>query len=31
MKRLRVLVLVREGLVPPEMMEGLSVKEFAKW
>jgi D-alanine-D-alanine ligase len=31
MKRLRVLVLVREGLVPPESMEGHSDKEIAKW
>lgn len=31
MKRLRVLVLVREGLVPPDSMEGHSEKEIAEW
>lgn len=31
MKRLRVLVLVREGLVPPESMEGFSEREIAEW
>lgn len=31
MKKLRVLVLVREGLVPPESMEGYSDKEVAEW
>lgn len=31
MKRLRVLVLVREGLVPPDTMEGYSDKEIAEW
>jgi D-alanine-D-alanine ligase len=31
MKRLRVLVLVREGLVPPDSMEGYSDKEIAEW
>jgi len=31
MKRQRILVLVREGLVPPETMEGYSDKEIAQW
>lgn len=31
MKKLRVLVLVREGLVPPDTMEGYSEKEIAEW
>ncbi|MBN2216750.1 MAG: D-alanine--D-alanine ligase [Pirellulales bacterium] len=31
MKPLRVLALVREGLVPPESMEGYSDKEIAEW
>jgi len=31
MKKLRVLALVREGLVPPESMEGYSDKEIAQW
>lgn len=31
MKKRRVLVLVREGLVPPENMEGFSEKEVAEW
>lgn len=31
MRRLRVLVLVREGLVPPDSMEGYSDKEIAEW
>jgi D-alanine-D-alanine ligase len=31
MKRLRVLVLMHEDLVPPESIEGLSDKEIAPW
>lgn len=31
MRRLRILVLVREGLVPPPSMEGHSDKEIAVW
>ena len=31
MKRLRVIVLVPEGQVPPDSMEGYSEKEIAKW
>ncbi len=31
MKKLRVLLLVREGLVPPASMEGYSEKEIADW
>jgi D-alanine-D-alanine ligase len=31
MKHLRVLALVREGLVPPESLEGISEKEIANW
>jgi D-alanine-D-alanine ligase len=31
MKRLRVLVLVREGLVPPESMDGYSDEEIDRW
>jgi D-alanine-D-alanine ligase len=31
MKRLRIVVLVREGLVPPETMEGFSRKQIAEW
>ena len=31
MKKLRVLVLVREGLVPPTSMEGHDEKEIAAW
>ncbi len=31
MKRLRILVLVREGLVPPETMEGYSEEEIDRW
>jgi hypothetical protein len=30
-KRLRILVLVHEDLVPPETTEGLSDKEIAPW
>lgn len=31
MRRLRVLALVREGLVPPDKLEGYSDKEIAEW
>lgn len=31
MKKLRILALVREGLVPPESMDGYSEKEIAEW
>lgn len=31
MKTMRILVLVREGLVPPDTIEGLDDKEVAKW
>ena len=31
MKKLRILALVREGLVPPESTEGFSEKEIAEW
>ena len=31
MKNLRVLVLVREGLVPPETLEGSTDKQIAEW
>lgn len=31
MNRLRVLVLVREGLVPPDSLDGKSDKEIAEW
>jgi D-alanine-D-alanine ligase len=31
MKRLKILVLVREGLVPPETMEGYSEQEIDEW
>lgn len=31
MKRLRILVLVREGLVPPESMDGYSDEEIDRW
>ncbi|MCG8587555.1 MAG: D-alanine--D-alanine ligase [Pirellulales bacterium] len=31
MKRMRVLALVREGLVPPETIEGLDDKDIAEW
>jgi D-alanine-D-alanine ligase len=31
MKRLRVLVLVREGLVPPDSMDGYSDEEIDRW
>ena len=31
MKKLRILALVREGLVPPESMDGFSEKEIAEW
>ncbi|MBN2293337.1 MAG: D-alanine--D-alanine ligase [Pirellulales bacterium] len=31
MKRLRVLVIMREGLVPPDTLEGRSEKEIAEW
>ncbi|HEQ60822.1 MAG TPA: ATP-grasp domain-containing protein [Firmicutes bacterium] len=31
MKKLRILVLVREGLEPPETLEGYSDKQIARW
>lgn len=31
MKKLRVLALVREGLIPPDSLEGYSDKEVAEW
>jgi D-alanine-D-alanine ligase len=31
MKKMRILVLVREGLVPPDTIEGMDDKEVAKW
>ncbi len=31
MKRLRVMALVREGLIPPETLDGYSDKEMAEW
>ena len=31
MKRLRILVLVREGLIPPDTMEGYTDKEIEEW
>ena len=31
MKKMRVLVLVREGLIPPDTLDGHSEKEIAEW
>ena len=31
MRKLRIMALVREGLEPPESMEGYSEKEIDKW
>ena len=31
MKKLRVMVIIREGLEPPESLEGFSAKQIAEW